>query len=52
LVEEVFLVECECDGSVMEEMRGVVVASDLKWGGGGCDKSDLGVAVAVVTDLR
>jgi hypothetical protein len=48
LVEEAVSIECECDGS---EMRGAVVATDLKWCGGGCDGSNLEVAVAAAIVL-
>jgi hypothetical protein len=43
LVEVVFPDECECDGSEMEDMKGVVVvAINLRWGGGGgCGRYEL-----------
>ncbi|MCI36522.1 hypothetical protein A2U01_0057745, partial [Trifolium medium] len=31
---------------------GVVVATSLRWGGGGCDGSEKGIVVAAATDLR
>jgi hypothetical protein len=39
------------DSSEMVVMRSVVVAADLKWGGGGGDIYELGVLVAVTMDL-
>jgi hypothetical protein len=37
----------EYDGFQMELMGGVVVVTDLRWSGGGCDGSELAVVVAV-----
>ncbi|MCI93953.1 hypothetical protein A2U01_0115251, partial [Trifolium medium] len=36
----------------MEVIGGVVVATDLRWGGGCCLGSKKGVVVAAATDLR
>jgi hypothetical protein len=36
----------------MEVTRGVVVAMDLIWGGGGCDGSEMGVVAAAATVWR
>jgi hypothetical protein len=38
----------DSDDSELEVMRGVVVAMDLRWDGGGCDGSDLGVGGSCV----
>ncbi|MCI78063.1 hypothetical protein A2U01_0099333, partial [Trifolium medium] len=35
-----------CVGSEMEVMMCVVVVTDLRWGGGGCDGFVMGVVVA------